>query len=133
LENSIAHRANGKQEPPSWSKVESPYEWRGTNSLERTYFMGGKDPGEAILVEKVSYPAIPHTAQKIDAARIGDLGLRGIAVYGLRGWGSFQGETEGRLRTILNTTFGLRGIHCQKINASETKGISTVFFCLGIS
>jgi hypothetical protein len=93
LENSIAQGLNRKQERFPWSKVESPYEWRGTNSLERTYFKGGTDSGEAVLVGRASYPAIPHTAQKIDAARIGDLGLSGTVTLWLPGWGvAWKGE-----------------------------------------
>jgi len=65
---------------------------------ERTYFMGGKDSGEAVLVEKANYPAIPFTAQKIDAARVGDLSLSGTTVLWLSKMGVCMGGGEGAVQ-----------------------------------
>ena len=50
--------------------------------------MEGGDPGEVALINKADYPAIPYTAHKIDAVRIGGLELSGEAVL----WAS-RGES----------------------------------------
>ena len=44
---------------------------------ERTYFMGGGDPGEAVLIDKADYPAIPNN---LHPSMLDELGL--IATMG---------------------------------------------------
>ena len=73
-------RRNFKQLPSRVTLMSAVDDGIYVSDLERTYFMGGGDPGEAVLIDKTDYPAIPYTAQKIDAARIGGLGLSGSAV-----------------------------------------------------
>ena len=84
-------RRNFKQLPSRITLMSAVDDGIYVSDLERTYFMGGGDPGEAVLIKKADYPAIPFTAQKIDAARIGDLGLSGLAIL----WASRQGVCIG--------------------------------------
>jgi len=68
--------------------------------------MGGTDPGEAVPVEKTNYPAIPFTAQRIDAARIGDFGLSGTAVLWASKMGICLGGGGGSSKTWPRITTG---------------------------
>ncbi|MBP1712809.1 MAG: hypothetical protein H6Q42_1012, partial [Deltaproteobacteria bacterium] len=77
--------------------------------LERTYFMGGGDPGEAVLIDKADYPAISHTAQKTDAPRIGGLGLSGSAVLWASGMGICLGAIGGQFKNLSEEHFRLQG------------------------
>ena len=70
-------RRNFKQLPSRVTLLSAVDDGIYVSDLERTYFMGGGEPGEAVLAEKANYPAIPHTAQKIGADRVGGLGLSG--------------------------------------------------------
>jgi hypothetical protein len=81
-------RRNFKQLPSRITLMSAVEDGMYLSELERTYFMGGTDPGDAVLVEKAAYPAIPFTAHKIDAPRIGDLGLSDTAVL----WASKMGS-----------------------------------------
>jgi hypothetical protein len=71
---------NFKQLPSRITLLSALEDGMYVSDLKRTYLLGGRDPGETVLVEKANYPAIPYTAQKVDAGRIGDLGLSGLAV-----------------------------------------------------
>ena len=71
--------------------------------------MGGGDPGEAVLIDKADYPAIPYTAQKIDAARIGGLGLSGSAVLWASRMGICLGATGGQFKNLTEEHFRLQG------------------------
>src|SRR4030042_5015247 len=64
-------RRNFKQLPSRVTLLSAVEDGIYVSDLERTYFMGGGDPGEAALIDKADYPAIPYTAYKIGAARIG--------------------------------------------------------------
>jgi len=55
-------RRNFKQLPSRITLLSSVEDGIYVSDLEGTYFMGGGDPGEAILIDKADYPAIPHTA-----------------------------------------------------------------------
>ena len=76
---------------------------------ERTYFMGGGDPGEAVLIDKADYSAIPYTEQKIDAPRIGNLGLSGSAVLWASGMGICLGVAGGQFKNLTEEHFRLQG------------------------
>jgi hypothetical protein len=82
-------RRNFKQLPFRVTLLSAVEDGVYVSDLEGAYFMWGGDPGEAVLIDKADYPAIPHTEQKIDAPRIGGLGLSRSAVlcYGRGGWG----------------------------------------------
>jgi len=79
------------------------------SDLEKTYFMGGGDPGEAVLIDKADYPAIPHTAQKIDAARIEDSGLSGSVVLWASKMGICLGAKQGQFKNLTEERFRLQG------------------------
>jgi len=68
------------------------------SDLGKTYFMGGGDPGEAILTDKADYPAIPGTAQKINAAGIGGLELSGEVVLWASRMGICMGGSQGQFK-----------------------------------
>ena len=91
-------RRNFKQLPSRVTLLSAVEDGIYVSDLERTYFMGGGDPGEVALIDKADYPAIPYTAQKIDAARIGDSGFPDRPFYGLPRWGSAWGRTRGSSR-----------------------------------
>ena len=74
-------RRNFKQLPSRITLMSAVEDGIYVSDLEGTYFMGGGDPGEAVLIDKADYPAIPYTAQKIDAARIGGLGFSGSCSF----------------------------------------------------
>lgn len=79
------------------------------SDLNRTYFMGGKNPGEATLIDKTDYPAIPHTAEKIDAARIGGLGFSGPAVLWASRMGICMGGNQGQFKNLTEEHFQIQG------------------------
>ena len=78
------------------------------SDLERTYFMGGGDPGEAVLIDKDDYPAILYTAQKIDAARVGGLGLSGNADLWLFKTGVCMGGGGGQIKNLTENHFRIQ-------------------------
>jgi hypothetical protein len=75
----------------------------------RTYFMGGGDPGEGVLIDKADYPAIPYTEQKIDAPRIGSLGLSGSAVLWASRMGICMGGGGGQFKNLTEEHLRLQG------------------------
>ena len=79
------------------------------SDLEGTYFMGGGGPREAILIDKADYPAIPHTAHKIDADRIGGLGFSGPAVLWASRMGICIGGNQGQFKNITEEHFRIQG------------------------
>jgi len=101
-------RRNFKQLPSRITLLSSVEDGIYVSDLERTYFMGGGDPGEAVLIDKAHYPAIPHTEQKIDAPRIGSLGLSGSAVLWVSGMGIFLGGNQGQFKNITEEHFRIQ-------------------------
>jgi len=91
-------RRNFKQLPSRITLLSAVEDGIYVSDRERTYFMGGGDPGEAVLIDKADYPAIPHTVQKINAPRIGVLGLPDPQFYGCREWGFALGGPGGSSR-----------------------------------
>lgn len=79
------------------------------SDLEKTYFMGGGDPGEAMLIDKADYPAIPHTGQKIDAARIGGVGISGPGILWESRMGICLGANQGWFKNITEEHFRIQG------------------------
>jgi hypothetical protein len=79
------------------------------SDLDRTYFMGGGNPGEATLIDKTDYPAIPYTAQKIDADRIGGLGFSGPAVLWTSRMGICMGGNQGQFKNLTEEHFQIQG------------------------
>jgi hypothetical protein len=75
------------------------------SDLEKTYFVGGGDPAETVLVKKADYPAIPYTAQKIDASRIGDLGLSDLAILWASRMGICLGASGGQFKNLTEEHF----------------------------
>ena len=102
-------RRNFKQLPSRITLLSAVEDGIYVSDLERTYFMGGGDPGEAVLIDKADYPAIPHTAQKIDAARIGGLGLSGSAVLWASRMGICLGAAGGQFKNLTEEHFRLQG------------------------
>ena len=79
------------------------------SDLERAYFMGGADPGESVLIDKADYPAVPYTAHKIDAVRIGGLELSGEAVLWASKMGICLGANGGQFRNLTEEHFRILG------------------------
>jgi hypothetical protein len=102
-------RRNFKQLPSRVTLLSAVEDGIYVSDLERTYFMGGGDPGEAALIDKADYPAIPYTAQKIDAAKIGGLGLSGEAVLWASKMGICLGGGGGQFRTLTEGHFCIGG------------------------
>jgi len=102
-------RRNFKQLPSRITLLSSVEDGIYVSDLEGTYFMGGGDPGEAILIDKADYPAIPHTAQKIDAARIGGLSFSGPAVLWASRMGICMGGNQGQFKNLTDEHFRLQG------------------------
>jgi hypothetical protein len=102
-------RRNFKQLPSRITILSSVEDGIYVSDLERTYFMGGGDPGEANLIDKADYPAISHTAQKIDADRIGGLGLSGSAVLWASRMGICMGANQGQFKNITEEHFQIQG------------------------
>jgi len=101
-------RRNFKQLPSRITLLSAVEDGIYVSNLERTYFMGGGDPGEAILIDKANYPAIPHTAQKIDAARIGGLGFSGPAVLWASRMGICLGGNQGQFKNLTEEHFQIQ-------------------------
>jgi len=102
-------RRNFKQLPSRITLMSAVDDGIYVSDLERTYFMGGGDPGEAVLIDKANYPAISHTEQKIDAPRIGGLGLSGSAVLWASGMGICLGVTGGQFKNLTEEHFRIQG------------------------
>ena len=102
-------RRNFKQLPSRIMLLSAVDDGIYVSDLERTYFMGGGDPGEAVLMDKADYPAIPYTEQKIDAPRIGGLGLSGSAVLWASGMGICLGVAGGQFRNLTEEHFRIQG------------------------
>ena len=79
------------------------------SDLERTYFIGGGDPGEATLIDKADYPAIPYTGQKIDSARIEGPDISGPAVLWASRMGICMGGNQGQFKNITEEHFRIPG------------------------
>jgi len=90
-------RRNFKQLPSRITLMSAVDDGIYVSGLERN-FMGGGDSGEAVLIDKADYPAIPYTAQKIDAPRIGGHGLFGSAVLWASGMGICLGGGRGAIQ-----------------------------------
>ena len=98
-------RRNFKQ-LPSWVTLLSAVEdGIYVSDLERTYFMGGGDPGEMALIDKADYPAIPYTAHRIDAARIGGFELTGEVVLWASRMGICLGANGGQFENLTEEHF----------------------------
>ena len=69
------------------------------SDLEKTYFMGGGDPGEAVLIGKADYPGIPPTGQKIDVPVSEASAWVEPAFYGHRRWRSVWAGEGGSSKT----------------------------------
>jgi len=102
-------RRNFKQLPSRVTLLSAVKDGIYVSDMERTYFMGGGDPGEAILIDKADYAAIPHTAQEIDAARIGGLGFSGPAVLWASRMGICLGGNQGQFKNITENYFWIQG------------------------
>jgi len=102
-------RRNFKQLPSRVTLMSAVDDGIYVSDLERTYFMGGGDPGEAVLIDKTDYPAIPYTAQKIDAARIGGLGLSGLAVLWASRMGVCLGANGGQFKCLTEDYYRIQG------------------------
>ena len=102
-------RRNFKQLPSRITLMSAVDDGIYISDLERTYFMGGGDPGAAILIDKADYPAISHTAQKIDADRIGGLGLSGSAVFWASRMGICLGAAGGQFKNLTEEHFRIQG------------------------
>jgi len=104
-------RRNFKQLPSRITLLSSVDDGIYISDLERTYFMGGGDPGEAALIHKADYPAIPCTAQKIDAGKIGGLGLSGFAVLWASRMGICFGGKGGQVKNLTEDHFWVKREH----------------------
>jgi hypothetical protein len=102
-------RRNFKQLPSRITLLSAVEDGIYVSDLEKTYFMGGRDPGEAIFFNKADCPAIPNTAQKIDAARIGGLGFSGPAVLWASRMGICMGGNQGQFKNLTEEHFRLQG------------------------
>jgi hypothetical protein len=102
-------RRNFKQLPSRITLLSAVEDGIYVSDLERTYFMGGGDPGETVLIDKADYPAIPCTAQKIDAERIGGLGLSGPAILWASRMGICLGASGGQFRNLTEDYYRIQG------------------------
>jgi len=102
-------RRNFKQLPSRIMLMSAVDDGIFVSDLERTYFMRGGDPGEAVLIDKADYPAIPYTAQKIDMAKIGGLGLSGSAVLWASKMGVCLGASGGQVKNLTGDHFRIEG------------------------
>ncbi len=102
-------RRNFKQLPSRVTLLSAVEDGIYVSDLQRTYFMGGGDPGEMALMDKADYPAIPYTAHKIDAARIGGLGLSGEGVLWASRMGICLGANGGQFQNLTEEHFRISG------------------------
>ena len=102
-------RKNFKQLPSRITLLAAVEDGIYLSDLEKTYFLAGGDPGEAALMDKADYPAIPYTAQKIDAERIGGLGLSGSAVLWASTMGICLGANQGQFKNLTEDYYRIRG------------------------
>ena len=102
-------RRNFKQLPSRVTLLSAVDDGVYVSDQERTYFMAGGDPGEAALMNKADYPAIPYTAQKIEAERIGELGLSGPAILWASRMGICLGASGGQFRNLTEDYYRIQG------------------------
>ena len=102
-------RRNFKQVPSRVTLLSAVEDGIYVSDLERTYFMGGGDPAESILSDKADYPAIPGTVQKIDANRVGGLGLSGSAVLWASRMGVCLGASGGQFKCLTEDYYLIQG------------------------
>lgn len=103
-------RRNFKQLPSRVTLLSAVEDGIYLSDLEKTHFMGGGDPAEATLIDKADYPAIPYTAHKIDAAKIGgDIGLSGDAVLWASKMGICLGANGGQFRNLTEEQYQISG------------------------
>jgi len=98
-------RRNFKQFPSRVTLLSAVEGGIYVSDLERTYFMEGGDPSEAVLIEKADYLAIPNTPHKIDAARIGGLELSGEAVLWASRMEICLGAKQGQFKNLTEEHF----------------------------
>jgi hypothetical protein len=125
-------RKNFKQLPSRITFLSAVDDGIYVSDLDRTYFMGGGDPGEAVLIGKAGFPETPHTTQKVDAARVGGLGLGGTGVLWASKMGICLGRGGGQFKNLTEDFYRTEGLPVGEASmVREMVGPFNLFACLG--
>jgi hypothetical protein len=79
------------------------------SDLHTTWFMGGKDPGEAILMSKANYGAIPGTDVRIDSESIAGMDPGQQVILWSSPLGICLGAPGGQFRNLTRDFYSLAG------------------------